>query len=698
MSTADSSRAGQRRPMAAPAAPPSGLLDLLSVAAVVLDARGHVVFWSPPAEELFGYTPEEALGQFAARLLVHEEHWDEVIKLFADVMESGSDWAGTFPVRHKDGSTRLVEFRNMRLLDSRGQIYALGLAADEATVTRVERDTALSARLVSQSPIGLAILDPDLRYLTVNPALERMHGLPASEHIGRRLKEILTFLDGEAVEARVRRVLETGEPVSDRYVVGRPPSDPGQEHAWSVSYYRLEDSAGRVLGVANSVIDITERHRAASEAAQARHRLALIAEASASVGTTLDVEQTAHELAQVVVPDLADAAAVHVLDSALHVRAAPHAGPVRFHAVASSTAHPARPAGVARHEDLVTYDSDHFITQCVHRRRPVLASHVTHRDLLHIAHDAQAASALRTAGVHSYLAVPLVARGEVLGVLDLKRTRNPAPFNDDDVLLASELAARAAVSIDNARWYQSARSTALTLQRRLLPVLPSRLRGLEIACRYQPAGAAGEIGGDWFDAIPLPGDKTALVVGDVMGSGINAAASMGQLRSATRAFAELDLAPAEVLRHLDHLTEDVEQTIATCVYCVYDPHRDECHISLAGHLPPALVRGGGSPELLELPTGVPLGVGGVPFETATFAFRPGDRLVFYTDGLVETRSEPIDERLHTLVAALATTCGLGLEETCDRILDTLRPPGGEDDVALLIAQPQERAATGVTGE
>ncbi|MEU8587271.1 SpoIIE family protein phosphatase [Streptomyces sp. NPDC048664] len=696
MSTADSSRADRRRPVAAPAAPPSGLLDLLSVAAVVLDSTGHVVFWSPPAEELFGYTPKEALGQFAARLLVHEEHWDEVVKLFADVMESGSDWAGTFPIRHKDGSTRLVEFRNMRLLDNRGETYALGLAADQATVTQVERDAALSARLVSQSPIGLAILDPDLRYLTVNPALERMHGLPAVEHVGRRIKDILTFLDGEAIEERIRGVLETGEPVADRYVVGRPPSDPEHEHAWSVSFYRLEDSAGRVLGVANSVIDITERHRAAGEAAQARHRLALIAEASARVGTTLDVEQTAHELTQVVVPDLADAAAVHILDSALHVRAAPLAGPVRFHAVASSTGHPARPPGVTRDEDLVTYDGDHFITRCVHTRRPVLVSQVTRRDLPHIAHDARAAAALQAAGVHTYLAVPLVARGEVLGVLDLKRAGNLAPFDGDDVLLASELAARAAVSVDNARWYQSARSTALTLQRRLLPELPSRLRGLEIACRYQPAGAAGEIGGDWFDAIALPGDKTALVVGDVMGSGINAAASMGQLRSATRAFAELDLAPAEVLRHLDHLTEDVEQTIATCVYCVYDPGRDECHISLAGHLPPALVRRGRSPELLELPTGVPLGVGGVPFETTTFAFQPGDQLVFYTDGLVETRSEPIDERLDTLVDALAKTRGLGLEEACDRILDTLRPPGGEDDVALLIARPEERPGTGGT--
>ncbi len=173
-----------------------------------------------------------------------------------------------------------------------------------------------------------------------------------------------------------------------------------------------------------------------------------------------------------------------------------------------------------------------------------------------------------------------------------------------------------------------------------------------------------------------------------MGSGINAAATMGQLRTAARAFAELDLAPAEALRHLDHLTEGSEQAITTCIYCVYDPHRSQCRICLAGHLPPALMRAGHAAQLLDLPTGAPLGVGGVPFEAATIAFHPGDELVLYTDGLVETRSEPIDARLNTLLDALSTTRGHDPEHTCDRILEILRPPGGEDDVALLIARAQ----------
>ncbi|KOX11127.1 SpoIIE family protein phosphatase [Streptomyces sp. NRRL B-3648] len=689
MGSTDTSRPGRGRPLAGAGTSPTGLLDLLSVAAVVLDTGGRVVFWSPQAVDLFGYTAEEALGRFAAQLLVHEEHRDEVIALFAEVMESGTDWAGAFPVRHKNGSTRLVEFRNMRLLDDLGDTYALGLAVDQAMLAQVERGVALSARLVTQSPIGLAILDTDLRYLNVNPALERIHGMSAADHRGRRVSDVLSFLDGEAIEGRLRRVLETGEPVTDRYIVGRPASDPQRDHAWSVSYHRLEDAAGRVLGVATSVIDITERHEATIAATQARNRLAMIASASASIGTTLDVSKTAHELARVVVPDLADVASVHVLESLLRGRIPSAAGPARFRTVAVA-ADRADEADVVADPpgELARYESDRLLTRCVRTRRPVMVAETTGGDLRRIARTDEAASRLQRAGAHSYLAVPLLARGEVLGALSLLRTGTPAPFDEDDTLLACELAGRAATCIDNARWYQSARNTALTLQRRLLPQLPSRLPGLTIACRYLPAGAVSEIGGDWFDAMRLPGDKTALVVGDVMGSGINAAASMGQLRSATRAFAELDLDPAEVLRHLDRLTEDVEHTIATCAYCRYDPERGECRISLAGHLPPALLRSGLPAELLDLPSGVPLGVGGTAFETTVFPFRPGDQLALYTDGLVETRSDPIDARLGTLLRALTATADQDLKETCDRVLETLRPPGGDDDVALLVARAE----------
>ncbi|MBY8846219.1 SpoIIE family protein phosphatase [Streptomyces sp. SP2-10] len=678
--------------------PPGGLLDLLNVAAVVVDTQGRILFWSPQAEEIFGYTADEALGRYAARLMVNEEHRELVLKLFAEVMDTGASWAGAFPIRCKDGSTRQVEFRNMRLLDERGDVYALGIAADQSTLKRLETDLALSQRLVSQAPIGVALLDSDLRYLLVNPALERINGIPAADHIGLHPHDILPFLDVATIESALRQVLLTGTPLIDQYTVGRTPADPDHDHAWSVSYYRIEGAAGQVIGVANSVIDVTERHRATTEADRARRRLAVIADASARVGTALEVETTARELVEVAVPELADIAAVDVLDHVLAFRrAAPGEpmGPELFRALAVAAAHPSLATGALKVGDLAAYSADRLITRCVHTGQPVVVAHASGQDLQHIARDTASAAAFAEAGVHSYLAVPLVARNEVLGAFDLLRAYNPRPFDDDDVILAVELATRAAVAIDNARWHQSVRNTAETLQRSLLPGRPPSLTGLDVASLYQPAQASSEVGGDWYDIIALDGDKTALVVGDVMGNGIDAAATMGRLRTATCAFADLDLAAHDVLHHLDKITRGLEHYIATCVYAVYDPYDHRCLVANAGHLPPVLITTGRPPRLLDLPTGVPLGVGGVPFHTTAFDLNPGDRLVLYTDGLVETRHHPIDERLTILLKAFEGP-RQALDETCRRLVDALRHPDDHDDVALLIAQatpfPNDRHA------
>ncbi|MFJ9116777.1 SpoIIE family protein phosphatase [Streptomyces sp. NPDC102394] len=670
---------------------PSGLLDVLGMASVVLDAEGRIVLWSPQAEELFGYPAREALGQYAARIMVHEQHLDLVIKLFADVMVTGQSWAGAFPIRRKDGTTRLVEFRNMRLLDDRGDVYALGLCADRSTVRRLERDVALSTRMIAQSPIGLAVLDLDLRYVSVNPALERLNGIPADKLIGRSMREVLPHLDVDAIEAAALEVLRTGRPLVDRLTVGRTPADPVREHAWTISLYRLEDAVGTVLGVAAMVVDVTEQHRAGVEAEAARRRLAVIADATTRIGTTLELERTARELAEVAVPELADVAAVDLLDAVVAGRRS-ILGPtepavMRALAVRADDAPEALraadpPGQVAR------YGPDRLVTECVRTGRPVMLARVEEADLPRIARSAEAAEQLARAGVHSYLAVPLIARGEVLGALDLKRTRNALPFTEDDLLLARELASRAAVQIDNARWYQNARDTALTLQRSLLPSHPPVTGGLEVASRYQPAGATSEVGGDWFDVIPLDGGKTALVVGDVMGSGITAAATMGRLRTATNTLASLDLDPARLLEHLDRITEDLDHSIATCVYAVHDPELRQCRIANAGHLPPVRLREGHPPELLELPTGAPLGVGGVAFSTTTVDLGPGDRLVFYTDGLVETRQHPLDERLDALLSLLDGP-DRPLQEVCDLLLRTLHQPDNSDDVALLIARVQQ---------
>ncbi|MEU7060212.1 SpoIIE family protein phosphatase [Streptomyces sp. NPDC046197] len=677
---------------------PSGLMDLLGVAAVLVEADGRIDMWSPQAEELFGYARGEAVGQYAAPLLLNPEHRETAIRLFAEVMETGRGWAGAFPVRHKDGSTRMIEFRNMRLTDSVGDHYALALATDRSTLRQVERNVALSTRLVAQAPIGLSILDTDLRFVVVNPALASMHGVPEADHVGRRFREILPGVWFRAAETAMRKVLETGVPVVNQQVVGRTLADLDNDHAWAVSLYRLEDHHGRALGIANVVVDVTDRYRAGRKAERAQQRLRLVANGSARIGTTLEVERTAQELADVLVPDLADMVAVDLLDSVLQTgRTELGDDPALFRALAVKTAYPTDAVrAIVPPGCLTTYHCDHPAAHCIRTRRPVLSTHLVGSDVTRIAADPEAARLLVRAGVHTDMAVPLIARGQVIGVLGMARARNPLPFDEDDLTLACELASTAALSIDNAVLHQHIRSAAETLQRSLLPQLPPHHPGLEVAARYRPAQAFSEVGGDWYDLIPLDGDRTALAVGDVMGSGIPAATTMGRLRTATSTLAYLDLEPARILTHLDRITHGLDPYIATCLYAVYDPHHCRLHVASAGHLPPVLVRAGKPPELLDLPTGTPLGVGGVPFVATTLRLEPGDQLVLYTDGLVETRNDPIDERLNDLLRLL-TLPDRSTEETCDRLLRQLRDPAGHDDVALLIARAQPLRPKGSAG-
>ncbi|MFI8889954.1 SpoIIE family protein phosphatase [Streptomyces paradoxus] len=665
-------------------AAPGGLLDLLKVAAVVLDAGGHIALWSPEIEQLLGWTAAEALRQRADTLLVSPENRPRGRELFAQV-STGARWAGVFPLRHRDGTERAVEFRTMRLLDPEGQPHLLGLATDATTVRQVERDLALSHSLVNQTPLGIAVFDNDLRWVGVNPALERINGVPEEAVLGRRVGEVLPDLDVAAIEARMRHVLETGRPLLDQQTVGRTAADV-QERAYSESYHRIEDTDGRVLGLAMAVLDVTERQQAAAEVAQARQHLSVIADAGMKIGTTLDLQQTARELADVVVPHLADLAAVDVLESVVAsgtITPVSGGAPAEFRALAVAAGYPtdaihaADPVG-----ELATYGSSRVITQVVRSARPVLIERVDGKMLRRLARDARAALALHEAGAHSYLALPLVARGKVLGTLSLYRTVNERAFDDRDRVLASELAARAAICIDNARLYGRERGTALTLQRSLLPSTPAEREGLDIAARYRPA--LSEVGGDWYDVLPLGPGRTGLIVGDVMGKGVQAAAIMGQLSTATRALARLDLPPAELLRHLDDIAGSLGDAIATCVYAVCDLERGTCELSSAGHLPPVLAAADGSAKLLDVPGGVPLGVGGVEFGTVEVDLAPGSLLALYTDGLVENRAEPIDTGLDTLTRLLGNA-GPSLQRASDSLLSALSPEP-DDDVALLLVR------------
>ncbi|QCB20771.1 SpoIIE family protein phosphatase [Streptomyces sp. SS52] len=668
---------------------PSGLLDLLGVAAAVLDDEGRITLWSPEAERLFGYSSAEALGRYAADLLIDPPHRSQVLDLFARVL-SGESWAGGFPIRCKDGTVRQTEFRNVPLQDDQHHAYALGIATDQKQLRELETGLALTSRLFHHAPFGVAVLDPDLRYMLVNPVLEKIHGKPAGETVGRHPSEVIPVPDTSRIEAAMHRVLATGEPLLNQSTLSTTPSDPDPraEHAWSASFYRLQDQRGHILGVAVTVVDDTERHRAAAEAGRVRGRLATLAEAGMRIGSSLDLDRTAHELADIAVDDLADVAAVDVLDVIFTAAdpAVPDTGQGTAFRPLAVAARP--PTDAVRAADpvgeSVIYAADRLVTQCVRTGRPVLVPQLTAESFRRLGTRPDS-GILDRAGAHSYLAVPLRAHGCVLGALSLLRVHDPRPFDEDDRDFAVELADRAAICVDNARWYRHERDTALALQRSLLPHRAPDRPGLGIATRYRPADDTSEIGGDWYDVLPLAGDGTALVIGDVMGSGATAAATMGQLRTATRALARLDLPPGAVLSGLDSLAEDLDSSFATCTYLTCRPAAGTCEIATAGHLPPVVIRPDGTTGLIDPAPGPPLGIGGTTFTTHRLTLAPGSRVLLYTDGLVETRTDPIDDRLQLLLDLLTRHAHRELEDTCDLLLEELRHPGSRDDVALLLA-------------
>jgi hypothetical protein len=287
----------------------------------------------------------------------------------------------------------------------------------------------------------------------------------------------------------------------------------------------------------------------------------------------------------------------------------------------------------------------------------------------------------------SMLVLPLVARGTVLGCMTLLRGADRPPFDEVDASYLRELAARAALSVDNARLHQREAHAASVLQRSMLPTSPPLIPGVQIAHRYLPGDRRAEVGGDWFDAVRLPGSRVALMVGDVMGHGLQSAAAMGRFRTAMQTLAALDLPPAQILRHLDNLSQRLgdNHLLATCLYAVYDPIARRCQLASAGHVPPVLVHPDGRGELLDIPSGAPIGVGGVPFETREIPVTDGSMLVLCTDGLVEMRGGDIGD-------GLAALCGNVVdpkrppEEVCDTVLERLHTDDRKDDLALLVAR------------
>jgi serine phosphatase RsbU (regulator of sigma subunit) len=417
----------------------------------------------------------------------------------------------------------------------------------------------------------------------------------------------------------------------------------------------------------------------------------LLSEAATRIGTTLDVTQTAREAVDLTVPDFADAAAIVVPERMLaadeFVPHEPGRQVVLRRLVTCLAGYSAADTErLLAPGEVLVFGEDAPISRAMETGRPVLYRRLDDTTLQRL--SASPAGQAIAAGLGSFLAVPLIARGLVVGCVIFARAAASPKFRRADIELAGQLAARAALCIDNARMYNRERRIATALQRGLLPGRPAVPPGLEVAHRYLPVGA-NVVGGDWHDIVTLPGGQAALIVGDAMGHGPEAAAVMVQLRTAAHTLADLGLPPEEVLRRLDRLAAGMTVTaFATCIFAVIDPADGSCVIAKAGHLPPVMVEANGATRVLDLPAGLPLGLGVESFEPTPVSLPRGATLALYTDGLVESRHQPVDAGTAAMREALGRSLaepGATLAGTCHLVTDSLRRQG-EDDITLVLAR------------
>ncbi|MEU9379087.1 SpoIIE family protein phosphatase [Streptomyces sp. NPDC048255] len=661
------------------------LRELLPIALWREDADGRVVEWSLAAQDLLGHRPEDVIGRPGTAVLVPEANQELADELTRRV-QSGETVVGTLPVRHRDGHRVPMEMWIVPARDPQGRTGALLIAVETSQVLHMRDSLAALQSLFTQSPIGLATLGPDLRFLRVNDALARMNGVSADEHLGRRLTEVVPGVNATALEAMMQRVLDGGTAVVDVRRTGRTPADPEHDRTWSCSYAPLLDGSGRRLGLIASLIDITDSERAQADAERARHRFALLAEAGTRIGTTLDLRQTAQEIVEVLVPQLADSADVQLLETVLEPDEAAASTHGVLRRLAATFPDPTAPTAKLTAGQTFRIPTGTVYEGVIAEGRPMNLYTSDIPALIKDPRAEQLRAYLATLG--SARMIPLVARGTVLGAVAVTRTREREPFDEEDCVLIDELVARAALNIDNARMYTRQRQAALTLQRSLTNSALPEVAALELTGRYLPA-SDHDVGGDWFDVIRLPGGRTGLVIGDVMGHGIHAAAVMGQLRTAVRTLARLDVPPAQLLRSLDAVVADLgEDEMATCVYAVHDPGTGTCAIARAGHPPPAVVGPDGRITFLGGPPGTPLGTGGRDFPAQEVRLPPGSLLVLYTDGLIEARDRDLDQGMDQLAQALGGA-EQPLDALCDGILERLLPYAPQDDVAVLLARTRQ---------
>jgi len=638
---------------------------------MLIDEGGRVVEWGRPAEELFGRSADEAVGQCVTELL-------------REVAAAGEWRRQGFP----DAAAVLVK----PVLRGTSVVWRVVASPDAMP----GQDMAILKALFTHSPVGLHVLDNRLRVVRMNTAVRGLRDTPAEHLLGKHFTEAYELAEDPAEEAAVaQRVLESGEPVVNRLVAGFEAPGQPTRRIYSVSYFRLEDPRGEVLGLVASAVDVTERERA-------QNRLALLEAVRTRVGNRLNVGAVCTELAQAVVPGFAGIAVVEVVEDVVRGDEPPLA-PVHRDVLLRQAAFQGRiPAYTAG--DVHPLPAGTPYSRVLADLRPRLVS--IEEDSSWLAADPARAGLIRLSGAHSLIVAPLALRGQALGVVSFFRHRQEDSFAEDDLAVASAVCAHAALCIENARQYMREWVIAATVQRRLLPQQPATQATVEIAHLHLPSE---EGGGAWFDAIALPGARTALIVGDVAGRGIVAAITMGLLRTAIHTLAALDLQPDELLARLSDTAARVaaahaalppvdslhrEPLTSSCAIAIYDPVDLTCTIARAGLSEPVAVFRDGTSGSLPVPPGPPLAATeNAPFPASTVSLPEGSTLAMATAALADEVVAPSGPLRPLLDGAGATP----LPELCGSIACALTDIPRTSETVMLLARtkalPADRVLT-----
>ncbi|WP_328296932.1 SpoIIE family protein phosphatase [Streptomyces sp. NBC_00435] len=657
---------------------------------VVMDTQG--IRYTHPLPDRIG---KRFVGTIAPSLAGH---------VYTESVEGplGNEIQAVVPVFSEDGQVVALVSAGLTVKNLTGVVdrqlpVILGVSA--AGLALATGGAALISRRLRRQTHGLGPLEMTRMYEHHDAVLHSVReGVLITDGAGRLLlandeAKRLLRLPPDAEGMLIRDLPGLDRQVSALLLSGREATDEVHEagdRLLVISQRPTRAGGGEPEGAAVTIRDSTEIRVLSARADAAHRRLRLLYDAGTGIGTTLGVERTAQELADVAVPRFADFVTVDLAEPVLHGDEPTADAHLRRTGVSGirddSPFYPlGSPVGFLPSAPQAAHGLDSGRAEVV----PVLSDAPGW-----YAQHPRWAQEIIDFGIHSLITAPLTARGVTLGVASFWRSRKPEPFTEEDLSLAEELVARAGVTIDNARRYTREHALAVTLQHSLLPRELPEQSSVEVAHYYLPAHSG--VGGDWFDVIPLPGSRVALVVGDVVGHGLRAAATMGQLRTAVLNFSSLDLPPEELLARLDDLVQYIDQSGeggatdagligATCLYAVYDAVTQRCTVARAGHMPPFVVRPDGSAEMPDLPAGAPLGLGGFPFESAELDLSEGSQLVLYTDGLIEDPGRDIDEGLELLRSVLSHP-GRGPQETCRAVLKELMPVRPRDDVAVLIAQ------------